>query len=48
VLLGTRALGGQHLVEPEVGRVRERRLVIGHGAVATASKWRCAPGASAS
>ena len=47
VLGGARALGAQDLVETEVRRVRQRRLPIAHGALVTASKCRCALGASA-
>jgi hypothetical protein len=47
VLGGARALGAQDLVETEVRRVREGSLLIGHGAFVTASKCRCALGASA-
>jgi hypothetical protein len=45
VLVRARALGAQDLVEREVRRVRQYRL-IAHGALVTASKCRCAPGAS--
>src|SRR4029453_949381 len=48
VVLGReRARGGQQLVEREIRRVGQRRLLIGHGALVTASKCRCAVGASA-
>jgi hypothetical protein len=47
VLGGARALGAQDLVEAEVRRVRQRRPLVAHGALVTASKCRCALGASA-
>ena len=47
VLVRARALGAQDLVEREVRRVRQRCPLIAHGALVTASKCRCAPGASA-
>jgi hypothetical protein len=47
VLGGARALGAQDLVETEVRRVRQRRPLVAHGALVTASKCRCALGASA-
>jgi hypothetical protein len=45
VLFGAGALGSEDVVEAEVGRVGQSRLVVAHGVVVTASKWRWAGGA---